>query len=57
MLLFVLFVAILADEKKKTYEPIVEQLYFLGNDYRNDPEVFANQLKGEAEDFVRDQKS
>ncbi len=37
----------------ETYEPIVEQLYFNGNDARNEPTVLADKVNGEPADFCR----
>lgn len=41
-----------ADARYTTYEPVVEQLYFLGNDIRKDPSIIADTLSGDAADYV-----
>jgi len=51
-LILLAVVVAFADARYTTYEPVVEQLYFLGNDIRKDPSIIADTLSGDAADYV-----
>ena len=40
-----------------TYEPVVKELYFKGNDIRNDPSILKSKVNSNAQDFLDKQGS